>query len=95
MPTKPKSIFKGVYWEEKRKKWRSSIRINGRTVNLGRYQTEIQAHNAYQRALTDKAILEHGNPTLASLRDRIEALEAFTKALAETVAWLELKTIPD
>jgi hypothetical protein len=31
-------------------KWRSSIKINGKTKNLGDYLTELEAHQAYCRA---------------------------------------------
>ena len=44
------SKYKGVRWEECRGKWRVDIRIEGKRVYLGRFKTEIDAANAYNRA---------------------------------------------
>jgi hypothetical protein len=49
-----KSGFKGVSWEQKKKKWYASIRVNGKTKYLGRYLNILDAANAYK-----KASLEH------------------------------------
>lgn len=32
-------------------KWRSSIRQEGKAINLGRFNTQIEAHNAYIKAI--------------------------------------------
>lgn len=40
----------GAYWCEKRGKWFSSIKVDSRTVGLGRFPTAEQAHRAYLRA---------------------------------------------
>lgn len=42
--------FKGVSWHVCSKKWRSRIRIDGREVNLGLYDTPVEANAAYERA---------------------------------------------
>jgi NUMOD4 motif/HNH endonuclease/AP2 domain len=50
------SNYIGVSWHKKTKKWISKIFYNGKLKNLGLYNTEIEAHEAYQKAL--KIILE-------------------------------------
>jgi hypothetical protein len=40
--------FKGVTWHVGR--FRASIKVNGRTIHLGRYDTAEQAHEAYVAA---------------------------------------------
>jgi hypothetical protein len=44
------SAFKGVYFDSQRAKWRASIKVNGRTIQLGRYLTEEEAALAYNDA---------------------------------------------
>lgn len=44
------SKYIGVHWDEKRKKWRSSKRINGKKTYLGMFKTEIDACEAYLKA---------------------------------------------
>lgn len=52
---KPKfsSKYKGVRWDKDRNKWVSSIMVNGRNKYLGRFLSEIDASNAYQKALSE------------------------------------------
>lgn len=45
------SKYVGVSWCGKSKKWRASIRNKGKRYTLGRFKTEIEAHNAYQKKL--------------------------------------------
>lgn len=45
------SKYIGVSYEYSRKKWRTTISINGKNKNLGRFKTELEAHNAYQSEL--------------------------------------------
>ena len=45
------SMFTGVVWVEKRKKWKSSITIGGIHKFLGEFVNELDAHGAYQSAL--------------------------------------------
>jgi len=47
---KRRSKYTGVFLLS-RGKWRASIYINGRRKVIGRYVTEIEAHNAYQGEL--------------------------------------------
>ena len=48
---KSSSKYTGVCWNNKRKKWKSSISINGKKINLGRFNSEIEASKAYEKAL--------------------------------------------
>tara|TARA_R100000655_G_scaffold10222_1_gene24822 strand:- start:2323 stop:2847 length:525 start_codon:yes stop_codon:yes gene_type:complete len=41
---------KGYYWEKKRNKYTSQIRVNGKTKRLGSYDTKEQAYNSYLEA---------------------------------------------
>ncbi len=45
------SNYLGVTWCKQTSKWRGSIYINGKNKCLGRYNTEIEASEAYQKAL--------------------------------------------
>ena len=49
------SKYNGVSFDKERNKWRASIYINGRRLNLGRYDCELKAHIAYSDKL--KSIL--------------------------------------
>ena len=44
--SKSRSKYTGVFWD--RKKWRSSIRVNGKRIYLGSFMSEIDASKAYQ-----------------------------------------------
>jgi len=48
---KSSSEFIGVYWYKKKEKWRSSIRIKGKSKHLGYFTDEKKASEAYQSAL--------------------------------------------
>lgn len=45
------SRFKGVHWDSEKCKWRASIKVDGRQIRLGRFDDEIEAARAYDRAL--------------------------------------------
>lgn len=45
------SKYVGVYKRKKSEKWHASISINNKRVSLGSFQSEIDAHNAYQNKL--------------------------------------------
>jgi len=46
------SKFVGVSWYKNGNKWRAAIGLNHKIKNLGYFNTEIEASNAYQKALT-------------------------------------------
>lgn len=45
------SKYTGVSWDKNRKKWTCKIKINGKTINLGRFKCEEQANKVYQTKL--------------------------------------------
>lgn len=46
--SKPKrNGLKGVCWNKRLQKWQANITINGKLICLGRFGSEIQAHEAY------------------------------------------------
>lgn len=52
-----KSGFKGVFYDKKRRKYVAGISINGKSKNLGRYNSPIEAHRIY----LDAAKKHYGN----------------------------------
>ena len=47
------SKYTGVIWDKERSKWRAEIRINKISNYLGRFKTELEAHQAYQNKLKE------------------------------------------
>jgi len=49
------SKYTGVSWHKQRKggSWRSQIKIKGSIKHLGAFKTELEAHEAYQKALKE------------------------------------------
>jgi hypothetical protein len=47
------SQYIGVCWKKREKRWVSNISINKKLKNLGYFKNEIDAHNAYQKALKE------------------------------------------
>lgn len=60
---KPSSQYKGVSWEQDRKKWRVKIMKDGKRIDLGRFINEIDAAKAYNIA----AINLHGEFTCLNI----------------------------
>ena len=48
---KHSSQYTGVSFEKSTNKWRAVIYLNHKWINIGRYKSEIDAHNAYQGKL--------------------------------------------
>lgn len=44
------SDAKGYYWNKRDKKWLAKITTNGKTIHLGIYDNEDEAHQAYLKA---------------------------------------------
>ena len=45
------SKYRYVYWDANRSCWKASIKIEGKTVNIGRYGTELEAAIAADEAI--------------------------------------------
>ena len=50
---KSSSKYIGVSWSKSRNKWVALIYLNGKHKNLGRFNDELEASKAYQKALRD------------------------------------------
>ena len=46
------SIYKGVYWDKDRSRWRVSLKVEGKVKRLGRFKDEVLAALAYNKAAT-------------------------------------------
>ena len=51
---KASSKYLGVHWAGHANKWRSQIKLNGKLKHLGLFTCEIEASNAYQKALNNE-----------------------------------------
>jgi hypothetical protein len=45
-----KTGYKGVFWNKERKKYEAQIKVDGRSINLGRFSTPFEASEAYKSA---------------------------------------------
>ena len=52
------SNYIGVEWNKKQSKWRTRIRINGKSKYLGSFTNELEAAEAYQTALKEISWIE-------------------------------------
>jgi hypothetical protein len=50
---KKSSKYTGVVWRAKKNKWEAQININGIGIYLGLFKNELDAHNAYQKKITE------------------------------------------
>ena len=48
--TETSSNYRGVSYIRSQKKWRAAIEVNGKTINLGNYKSEVEAAKAYNKA---------------------------------------------
>lgn len=49
-PQRTSSLYRGVSWHPQTRRWKAQIKVGGKDVNLGRYVTEEEAAQAYDRA---------------------------------------------
>lgn len=71
------SQYKGVCWDKHRNKWQAQIGINGKLKKLGRFEIEIEAARAYDRAAIEHfGIYAKLNFPIEDYLDYIEELEA-------------------
>jgi hypothetical protein len=52
---------KGYYWNKRANKWEAQIRLNGKTIYLGYFDNEEDAHNAYLTAKEKYHIFSDNN----------------------------------
>lgn len=45
------SRYTGVGWDSNANKWKSQIQIDGKSIHIGNFDSEIEAYNAYKRRL--------------------------------------------
>ena len=43
------SIYKGVTWDKRGKKWCAAIKVDGKSIALGRFEDEVEAAKAYDK----------------------------------------------
>ena len=53
-----KSGYRGVYWDKNNNKWRTQIRVNGKTIHIGMFIDLIEGAKAYDQYVIDNN-LEH------------------------------------
>lgn len=51
-PKRFSSEYRGVHYDTRAEKWKSVIKIKGKRKHLGFYSTELEASEAYQKALS-------------------------------------------
>lgn len=54
------SLYKGVYWSRRSMTWIAQRKVRGITKYIGSYDTEKQAHEAYQADLENKTKIRGG-----------------------------------
>jgi hypothetical protein len=52
-PRKGTSIYKGVCWHKRDKKWHAQIGLSGKTIHLGYFDNEIEAAKVYDLAASE------------------------------------------
>jgi hypothetical protein len=55
------SNYVGVHWSNKRERWVAAIRRESKKINLGGFEKEIDAHYAYQNALSKIKFKQYKN----------------------------------
>lgn len=57
------SKYVGVSWSEQRQRWCAHIRVNKKSIGLGRYKTEEEAAKAYDSYVTNNNLMQIGYST--------------------------------
>jgi len=59
-----KGSFKGVYFDKFTKRWRSTIKINGKNKAIGRFDSDVEAARAYD----NEAVLAWGSDAFRNFK---------------------------
>ena len=65
------SLFKGVYWDNHSNKWQAQIRVNKRTITIGRFESEQEAAWAYD-FMALYYFGEFARPNFVKLREGVQ-----------------------
>ena len=71
------SKYKGVCWDKSCNRWKASIKVNGKSKNLGNFKIEEEAARIYDKAvILYKGVNEELNFPIENYKDYINNLES-------------------
>lgn len=58
---RPTSVYRGVYWDWQKARWRAEIQVGGQRYKLGRYTSQDEAALAYDAAAILRGVADRCN----------------------------------